>query len=60
MNWALGPLPSEGYCYLSAENLARVINKERGTTLSPAAAKKRRERLGLVTNKETGPDYTAP
>ncbi len=59
MNWRLAGC-WKGYCYLSAENLARVINKECGTTLSPAAAKKRRERLGLVTHKEIGPDYTAP
>ena len=49
-NW----MPKQ-YAALTAKELADVIRRGTGHRLSPAAIKKRRERLGLVTKRPTGP-----
>jgi hypothetical protein len=51
LNWIPGR-----YCFMSAKELADHLNKTHGTAHSPGLIKKRRERLGLVTKRRTGPD----
>jgi hypothetical protein len=45
----------KGYNLLTEKELSKAVHKVTGKRLSPAAIKKRRERLGLTTNRPTGP-----
>lgn len=48
---------ARGYCFLAEKDLAAAVNSKCGTALTPAAIKKRRERLGLSSKRGPGPDY---
>jgi hypothetical protein len=45
----------KGYNLLTEKELSRAVYKVTGKRLTPAAIKKRRERLGLTTKRPTGP-----
>ena len=50
LNWM-----RRGYNLLTAQELSDAIYKETGERLTPEALKKRRERLGLTTDRSPGP-----